>query len=107
VFDVRPSGSKGALEAGATWGEACFRVRTVSRRLLGVARWAPHRSERREKELSATPERAGRAVIYACPWRRRRGQSGGILPVQYNRSQSAKGTEALVRSNPSSGLQQR
>ena len=94
VFVFGPS--KEALEAAATWGEGLASESVTSRAdCCALRRGQPHWSEQPGEGVICPHLKDPVAASYLCVPMAAQGDTLGILHVQYNRSQSAKGTEAF------------
>jgi diguanylate cyclase (GGDEF)-like protein/PAS domain S-box-containing protein len=94
VFVFGPS--KEALHAAATWGEDLASESVTSRAdCWALRRGQPHWSEQPGGGVICPHLKDPVAASYLCVPMAAQGDTLGILHVQYNRSQSAKGTEAF------------
>jgi len=94
VFVFGPS--KEELEATATWGEGFASESVITPAdCWGLRRGQPHWSEQPGEGVICPHLKNPVAASYLCVPMAAQGETLGILHVQYNRSQSAKGTEAF------------
>jgi diguanylate cyclase (GGDEF)-like protein/PAS domain S-box-containing protein len=95
VFVFGPS-SRDVLEAKATWGEGFVSESVISLAdCWALRRGQPYWSEQPGDGLICPHLKHPVAASYLCVPMAAQGETLGILHVQYNRSQSAKGTEAF------------
>ena len=88
--------SREALEAAATWGEGFASESFISPAdCWALRRGQPYWSEQPGDGLICPHLKNPVAASYLCVPMAAQGETLGILHVQYNRSQSAKGTEAF------------
>ena len=94
VFVFGPS--REALEATATWGEGFASESVIAPSdCWALRRGQPYWSEQPGDGLICPHLKNPVAASYLCVPMAAQGETLGILHVQYNRSQSAKGTEAF------------
>ena len=92
VFDP----SRETLGATASWGQGYVSEPVLSPdECWALRRGQPHWSEQPGDSVICSHLRSPVAASYLCVPMAAQGQTLGILHVQYNRSQSAKGTEAF------------